>query len=355
VPAFNHGIAATTSDPFVVTDPDVVVPDLEPSWLARMLGMLEKHPDFGLLALGLDPINRPPPHVLEPEVIEPGTLVDGEIVEAHVGTVFQFIRRDALLAPYRSDAQACTAVKRAGYRIGWTPHIRGLHLGWDDYRLHPGHLLGKRDSGHPCYPESYAEIDLVERPATLEEIALAAPVLAETRMRGIRDRAVVELAWDGPAIGAVAPDCVAIEADRLERIPLDAGAAAVLVLKHPPTDGFIADACRVASRLVIAMAPLTTFSGRTAADLAPAGWEGREAPATGDLQLALVRSAGEQVERSVAAYGDRWMELLGNATFGESALRLWIWERSEPTTAPDRCTGGGRARLPGRRHASTDG
>ena len=67
LPALNHGIAATTSDPFMVTDPDLIVPDLEPCWLTQMTAMLQRHPDFGLLGIGLDQSNLPP--VQEPESI----------------------------------------------------------------------------------------------------------------------------------------------------------------------------------------------------------------------------------------------------------------------------------------------
>lgn len=333
VPAFAHGIAATSSDPFVVTDPDVVVPDLRPSWLAQMLDLLERHPDFGLIGLGCDPSNRPPPPVLDPEVIDPRTLVDGEIVEAGVGTIFQFIRRDALVTPYRSDAHACTTVNRAGYRAGWSPNIRGLHLGWDDFRLYPGHLLGKRDSHARCYPESYAEIDLVGRPATLAELAVAAPVLAETRRHGIPDAAVLEVAWEGPALAAAAPACVSIAG----AASLD-GRAAAVVLNRPPAgaaEPALRAAFRVATRLVIAVASLETFPGRTAADLAPAGWDGREAAAVGDLQRALLRDADArpEAERSVAGHADRWIDMLARATFGESSLRLWIFERTDAAAA----------------------
>ena len=333
VPALRHGIAATTSDPFVVTDPDVVVPDLEPSWLARMLDLLERHPDFGLIALGLDPSNRPPPHVLEPEHIEPGTLVDDEIVEAHVGTIFQFIRRDALVVPYRSDGHACTAVQRAGYRRGWSPHIRGLHLGWDDFRLLPGSSARQarrartRATRSPT-PRSTSS----SGPRRWRRSPLRLPCWPRPAGTGSRS-AIVELAWDGPVVGAVAPAAVSVEAEGLEQIPLDDGSAAVVVLTHPPDEKLLDQACRVATRLIIALAPLETFSGRTAHELAPEGWEGREAPAVGDLQLALVRNA--QAERSVAAHGDRWLEMLGAATFGESALRLWIWERADPADTPD--------------------
>jgi hypothetical protein len=342
VPAFRHGIAATASNPFVVTDPDVVVPDLEPSWLARMLDLMARHPDFGLLGLGCDEANRPP--TLEPEVIDPATLVDGEIVETGVGTIFQFIRREALLTDYRSDAQACTAVKRSGYRAGWSPHVRGVHLGWDDYRLHPGHLLGKREGGIG-YPRSYGETGLVERPATLDELALAAPVVAQIRRRGIPDESVLELAWDGPAVGAAIAGCVSVEAAGAEPLPFDVDSAGAVVLKLPPAEraeALVRDACRIAARLVVAVAPLEAFSGRTAADLAPAGWKGWEAPATGDILLELVHASTNdpslalRLERSVADDRDRWLDLFAAGGFGDGALRMWLWERSEKAVAPAR-------------------
>ena len=119
VAAFQHGIDATLSDPYIVTDPDIVVPDMRPSWLARLHDLMDRHPDFGLIGIGLDNANRPA--VLDPEVIDPATVVDGEIVETGVGTVMQMIRRDALLTPYRTDWQTCTDVRRAGWRVGWAP------------------------------------------------------------------------------------------------------------------------------------------------------------------------------------------------------------------------------------------
>jgi hypothetical protein len=344
VPAFTHGIAATTSDPFVVTDPDVVVPDLGPSWLARMLDLVERHPDFGLIGVGCDPVNRPPPPVLAPEVIDPATLVDEEIVETGVGTVFQFIRRDALVTNYKSDGQACTNVRRAGYRVGWAPQVRALHLGWDDFRLYPGHLLSKR--GGECYPESYGEVSLIDRAPTLEELALAAPIVAEARSRGLSDEALLELAWGGPVLGASLPGCVAVESPG-RTLPLEDSAAAIVVLTRPPADRaqeLVNEACRIAARLVVALAPLETFDCRTAGELAPAGWTGREAPASGDIPLALARSAAqdasvqERLEASTAEDRERWLRLFAAGAFGKGSLRLWIWQRDAEVEAPDRVT-----------------
>jgi hypothetical protein len=340
VPAFTHGIAATTSDPFVVTDPDVIVPDLEPSWLARMLDLFDRYPEFGLIGVGLDPANRPPPPLLEREQIDPDTLVNGELVEAGVGTVFQFIRRDSLVTAYHSDGQTCTNVRRAGYRVGWSPDIRGLHLGWDDFRLYPGHLLSKRLGGE-SYPESYGEVNLIKRPPTLEELALAAPAVAELRSRGIADEALLEFAWGGPVMGPSVPGSMSVESPRGGRLPFDDSAAAAVLLKTPPPDRaeeLLRESCRVAARLVMALAPLETFEGHTAAELAPESWTGREAPAIADIPLALTRALAQdpsfatELEASTADDRERWLDFLANGTFGRGALRLWIWDCPDSAT-----------------------
>ena len=108
--ALNHGIAATTSDPYMVTDPDLILPDLEPCWLTRMLDAMDRHPEFGLLGPGLDQSNLPP--VQEPESIAPEEIVDGEIVARPVGSGLTLIRRAALppsTAPTGTRARVSSA------------------------------------------------------------------------------------------------------------------------------------------------------------------------------------------------------------------------------------------------------
>ena len=340
VPAFTHGIEGTLSDPYVVTDPDVIVPELEPSWLARMLHLMERHPDFGLIGAGLDQVNRPP--VIPPEAIDPQIVVDAELVEASVGTIFQFIRRDALVTSYRSDGQACTNVRRAGYRVGWASDVRVVHLGWDDFRLYPGHLLSK--SGKPVYPESYGEIDLIGRPPTLTELALAAPVVSTLRRAGIVESSVLELAWDGPVVGAIFADTVSIDSPAPHELPFDDAAAGAVVLKLPPTDRareLVAESCRIASKMVVALAPLETFGASTAAELAPRGWRGSEGLAVGDLPLALATAASEaeglrqQLDSSTLDDRERWLSLFAEGAFGKGNLRLWVWQHEDPRPAPE--------------------
>jgi hypothetical protein len=340
LPAFQYGIEATTSDPFIIAEPDLIVPDLEPSWLARLRGLLDAHPDFGLIAMGLDPGNRP--DVLGEEELEPATVVDEDLVEGNVGIWFQIIRRTALLVPFELDAQACEAVRSAGWRVGWTRTLRAWHLGWDDYKLHPGHLASKSPRTHRAYPH-YREIGLIERPPTLTELANAAPVMAITRAAGIPDVSVIELAWGAPAIAAAVPGPVAATAPACP-LPLEQGAAGAVVLLDPPVeraDGVLADAFRVAAHTVVALAPLTTFGGHLAADLAPAGWSAREAPGPAEVPLALA-AAGDADPALHAHLGYRtleqrahWLELFAAGAFGAGSRRLWIWHRHAPLAIPE--------------------
>src|SRR2546423_10935277 len=109
VPAFQHGIDVVRSDPFIVTDPDLIVPDVRPSWLARLRELMAAHPDFGLIGVDLDMGNAP--SFLTPDLVatmrEATGEVYGDLVEGNVGTHFQLIRRKALSEPYFSDAETC--------------------------------------------------------------------------------------------------------------------------------------------------------------------------------------------------------------------------------------------------------
>ncbi len=334
--ALNHGIAATASDPFMVTDPDLIVPDLEPCWLTRMRDTLARHPDFGLLGIGLDQSNLP--QVQEPESIDPSEIVDGEIVARPVGSVFTLIRRDALHAPYVTDWETCQSVARAGYRYGWALGVRAYHLGWDDFKLYPSHLASKLKHGE------YREVNLIERAPTLPELALAGPVIAETRRAGIPEASVLELTWRAPAVAASLPAALAVAAPGPGPLPLDAAAAGAVVLVDPPPEQaleLVRDACRVAARMVVAVAPLEAFGSRTAGELAPDGWSGREAPGPGDVPLALAdiaaadRAIGEQLGVRTLDDREHWLALFAAGAFGEGRRRLWIWEPHEPGPVPD--------------------
>ena len=340
LPAFQHGIEATTSNPFILTEPDLILPELEPSWLSRQLALMERHPDFGIIGMGLEPVNRP--SVLGPEVIEPETRVGDDLVEGNLGMWFQMIRREALLVPYELDAQACQAVREAGYRVGWTHTLRAYHLGWDDYKLHPGHLASKSPKLNKAYPH-YREIELIGRPPKLVELANAAPVLAATRANGIPDASVLELTWSAPAVAAAVKDAIGVDAPAPGPLPVGAAAAGAVVLVDPPAElagAALEDAFRIAADTVVALAPLTAFGGRLPVELAPAGWTGTEAAGPAEVPLALAHAADEDPELAdrlgyrTLEERDHWLAVFAAGAFGAGNRRLFIWRRSEPLAVP---------------------
>jgi Glycosyl transferase family 2 len=345
VAGFQRGIDSTTSDPFVVSDPDLIIPDLKPSWLARMHDFMDRHPDFGLIGVGLDQSNRPA--LLGPEVYDASAAVDGDVVEANVGTWFQMIRRDALRVPYVKDNATCIAVREAGYRVGWTTSVRAFHLGWDDHRLHPVHLLSKQ-APPPYFPApypNYPEAELIARPPALEELARAAPVAAELRRAGVAWETVLELAWGAPILGP-ALDAVTTLHPPPTALPLDDEAAGAVVLVAPPRDlaaEAVGEAARVATTMVVAVVSLSTFSGRPAADVAPPGWSGREVPALGRLPLELARHGDElpvltgHLRYTTLEDRQSWLELFSAASIPpEGEERLFVFTTDEAVATPER-------------------
>jgi hypothetical protein len=341
VPAFQHGIDATSSDPFVVTDPDLVVPDVSPSWLAQLLELLERHPDFGLIGVELDPSNSP----LTPAEVaalrdERGHAGD-DLREGNVGTHLQLIRRAALREPYTSDREVCEAVRRAGYRVGWTPRIQALHLGFDDVRLHPEYLRRKDATGR-FYPSYASVLDGAERPPSLAALARAAPVIALVRAAGIPDASVLELTARRPLLSCVLPAAVRDRPAR--RLPYPDGSAAAVVLVDAPSA--LREAARVATHLVVLVTSLAAVDARLPDELAPHGWRGRELPGAGDPVVRMAELADRELDLGLQTVEHRedWLELFAGGAFGEAEQRLFVFEPEQPAAAPPERVGGRRRR-----------
>jgi hypothetical protein len=152
---------------------------------------------------------------------------------------------------------------------------------------------------------------------------------------------VLELTWDGPAVAAALPDAVAVEHPDPADLPFADAAAGAVVLVDPPrgSDELVREATRVAARLVIAVAGLDAFDARTAAELAPDGWHGREATGPSDVSIALAESASRnglaaQLGVSTVENRERWLSLFAEGAFGAGRRRLWIWEPVDPRPTP---------------------
>lgn len=339
MPAIQHGIEASSSDPFVVTDPDIEVPEMTPSWLARQLDVLDRHPDFGMVAVDLAAQDGvlsllPPDEAERIRSLRGDTReVDRDLTEGYAGAAFQLIRRDALREPYVRGFKTCDSVRRAGYRFGWNPTIKARHLGSFDLRRYPEYLARKEASAK--YVRYGALLDQIQRPPTLGEIARAAPIIARTRAAGVPDSSVLEVAWGTPALSAAVDGPLTLHEPAGDGIPLDAGAAGAVILLDPPPERvpvLIGEAFRIAARLVITAAPLEALGGRLAADLAPAGWHGAELPWIGELPLALARAGdashlvSERLGFSTLEHRENWLELFAAGAFGAATHRLYVFE-----------------------------
>lgn len=147
--AFTQGIALTRSDPFIVSDPDILVPDLTPCWLERQLELMGRHPEMGMVALNLDASNKPArlPDVYVSEKAPHGP----DLTLSYVGTVMQTIRRAYFLPPYTTDWHAVEAIRGRGGLVGFANHLVAYHLGWNEDRDYPEHLVKKHQYFNRAY------------------------------------------------------------------------------------------------------------------------------------------------------------------------------------------------------------
>ncbi len=140
--AFQKGIDVSSSDPFIVSDPDILVPNLEGKcWLEKVIELHSQHPDIGLLALNIDDINKPKKM---PEVyLGEKQVYNKEITLGNVGTVFQSIKRGYFNFVYVTDWETCARIRNNGGKVGFINNIKGYHLGWNEETDYPEYLIDK--------------------------------------------------------------------------------------------------------------------------------------------------------------------------------------------------------------------
>lgn len=118
----------TASDPMVFSDDDILVPRLEPDWLAQGLAAMKRYSDLGILAL-----NTPGCNVRHSRGdIEPA----GEITYCrNVPGAFCFVRRAVLAkCPPPDGVESpvkwmCASSTEAGWRVAYLTHVYAQHIG----------------------------------------------------------------------------------------------------------------------------------------------------------------------------------------------------------------------------------
>jgi hypothetical protein len=248
------------------------------------------------------------------------------------------------------DGITCYALRRAGYRVGIAADVYSTHLGDQDPLVHPAYLASKQAaSGLGTVYPSYPELREAGRPPRLEELALAAPVLAALHERGIELADTVELSSEPwPQLAAVEPRIEsAVKGRRTAaarwsyrgRSPLAPGGAVavVVICGGEQEQALFADALAGASEWVILLS----------CDPSPQPgpcWELEcELPGPDPTVLGLARIAGRTRWRRAIGYStsenrDHWLRLMAAAAFGENTpLRLYVFRQKQPRPpAPSR-------------------
>ncbi len=140
--AFQKGIDVSKSDPFIVSDPDIIVPKFDGKcWLEKVITLHKIYDEIGLLALNLDKSNLPPKL---PDVYLGDKIVyNTEITLGNVGTVFQSIKRKYFNFKYTTDWETCEYIRRNGGKVGFANSIIAYHLGWNEEIDYPSYIVDK--------------------------------------------------------------------------------------------------------------------------------------------------------------------------------------------------------------------
>jgi len=151
------GIDATEGEMIVLSDPDILVPRLEPCWLTQMVKLMEENPNIGKLGARLDLSNHPSktwrdkplsgPSCLNPL---PGLplLSDGKIYRQHVDTTLHIMRKSIYPG---GKMQGGLKGGNAGLPRRYLPgtveavarDIVVYHLGWEDLKDYPDYFYDK--------------------------------------------------------------------------------------------------------------------------------------------------------------------------------------------------------------------
>jgi len=159
--AKNQGMALVNWDCgyAVLTDSDIVLPLLDPSWMRLMFESMVRHPKLGMLSCNLDPVNHNPATHAWWYDHQQRNLKKDDVALVPTGfhmtivpkDIFEDIKKeingqafwgDSLYGEV--DAHYRESVGRMGYWVGVQTQVSAIHLGWMDKRFFSEYDLMKR-------------------------------------------------------------------------------------------------------------------------------------------------------------------------------------------------------------------
>lgn len=162
---WHYGLAHVRSPLFAISDPDIIVPDLNPCWLTRLINYLDTYPELVRLGVSLDDANIPPCwNRFETRFLclraanryanDPGLRLSVP------DTTMQLLRRDVFDKIGGFDAKTVDFdfLKRMDNHgvCAVAQDVTAIHLGWNEYRDYPQYLREKNADIKP-----YREVSLI--------------------------------------------------------------------------------------------------------------------------------------------------------------------------------------------------
>jgi len=124
---------ATSSPYYICTDPDIIPQNTDPDWLAQLIDLADRHPEYAAIALR--------PHVMIGDNAAKMFQDSPEVRERdHVGAVLRLMRTEAVrevggwrqdyVKPSRNNEEwyICGKLRKAGWKVGYARDIRAIHL-----------------------------------------------------------------------------------------------------------------------------------------------------------------------------------------------------------------------------------
>jgi len=152
-----QAMTETQNPYYIVTDNDVFPPALTPSWLVRMVEIMEDHPELAFLTPQLPPVEFQMPYDIKQDLA---------YCKA-VGNTFKMVRRNAfprinqISGSYGDDALVCEKVHENGWKVAFCRNVFCWHAGqMDNWGYKPEEVkLDQRKSGYKEF-FSYEPVDI---------------------------------------------------------------------------------------------------------------------------------------------------------------------------------------------------
>jgi hypothetical protein len=122
-----HAMTDSDSKYYVVTDNDILPPDLTPDWLEQMIDIMERNPDLGLLTPQFPPV----------QLMGPLEMRGDHIVCTAVVNALKLVRRESFpegkirqnKESFSDDGHVSELIKKEGYKVAFCKNIFCGNLG----------------------------------------------------------------------------------------------------------------------------------------------------------------------------------------------------------------------------------